>query len=276
MHPKIAASLLAPVLALALLAGCDRPDSAPAAVVPDVDTLALVNGVPITRSDVFAYAGLEAAPGMPGPENVLEELIRLELLRQEALAQGIDREEDTRLILRNIEMNLLASQVIERRTEAMRFSEAEIQAEYEAQIAAYGSTEFRARHILVDGEVAAAELIVALDGGADFAELAATHSLDDSGPDGGDLGWFTSGQMIPSFTDAVTALEPGTYTAQPVETRYGWHVILLEERRPIEAPPLASVRPQVEEVLQARALRAYMDELRAAAQIEFPLRPEQP
>jgi peptidyl-prolyl cis-trans isomerase C len=276
MHPKIAASLLALVLPLALLAGCDRPDPAPAAVAPDVDTLALVNGVPITRSDVFAYAGFEAAPGMPSPENVLEELINLELLRQQALAEGIDREEETRIILRNLETNLLASQVIERRTHAMRFSEAEVQAEYEAQIGAYGSTEFRARHILVDTEDAAAELIAALDGGADFAELAETHSTDDSGPDGGDLGWFTSGQMIPSFTDAVTALEPGTYTAQPVETRYGWHVILLEERRPIEAPPLASVRLQVEEILQARALRAYMDELRAGARIEFPIRPEQP
>lgn len=262
--------------ALVLLTGCDQPS--PQATDPgiaDAEILALVNEVPITRADVFGYAGLDSRAGIGPAENILEELVNLELLRQEALARGIDQEEETRSILRSIETNLLASQVIERKTEDMRFSEDQIRAEYEAQIGDYGPTEYRARHILVNDEAEAVELIAALDDGADFAELAAEHSIDTSGPDGGDLGWFAPGQMIPAFTEAVQALAPGEYTPAPVATQFGWHVIRLEDTRDITPPPLDDVRSQIREILQTRELRAYMDELRAGAEIEFPVRPAQ-
>ncbi len=260
---------------LVLLTGCDQPPPETDRTTVDAEILALVNEVPITRSDVFGYAGLDGRAGLGSTENILEELVNLELLRQEAVARGIDQEEETRSILRSIETNLLASQVIERKTEGMRFSEDQIRAEYEAQIGDYGPTEYRARHILVSGEEEAAQLITALNEGADFAELAAEHSIDTSGPDGGDLGWFAPGQMIPAFTEAVQALVPGEYTASPVATQFGWHVIQLEDTRDITPPPLDDVRPQILEILQTRELRAYMDELRAGAEIEFPVRPAQ-
>ena len=157
----------------------------------------------------------------------------------------------------------------------MRFSDAEIQAEYDAQIAAHGATEYRARHILVRESELAADLIAQLDGGADFAELAQAHSIDGSASEGGDLGWFGAGQMVPAFSEAVTALEPGAYSPEPVATQFGWHVIQLTDTRAIEAPPLADVQPLIEEILQTRALRAYMEELRADARVEFPTRPDQ-
>jgi peptidyl-prolyl cis-trans isomerase C len=274
MNIRITSALLAGLVVL--LAACDRGDPVvETPVTDDAETLALVNGVPITRTDLFTYVGLEGTPDIAGTEGLLDELINLELLRQQAVAAGIDREEETRIILRNVETNLLASQVIERRTQAMRFSDAEIQAEYDAQIAVHGSTEYRARHILVRQSGLAAELIAQLDAGADLAELAEAHSIDGSAAEGGDLGWFAAGQMVPAFSEAVAALEPGAYSPEPVATQFGWHVIQLTDTRAIEAPPLADVQPLIEEILQTRALRAYMEELRANARIEFPIRPGQ-
>ena len=273
MDIRIAAPLL--LATLVLVSGCERPDTLQEAVAPDAETLVVINGMPITRADVFAYTGLDGAPDPVRPDGVLEELINLELLRQEAIAQGIDQEIEIQIILRNMEIGLLASEVIERRAREMTFSEEEIQTEYDAQVAAYSTAEYRARHILVEDAAAARQIIVGLQEGADFAELAAAHSQDASAPEGGDLGWFAPGQMIPAFTAAVEALEPGEYTPEPVQTRFGWHVILLEDIRETAPPPLDEVRPQIEEILQARALRAFMDGLRADADIEFPIRPEQ-
>jgi peptidyl-prolyl cis-trans isomerase C len=273
MTTRITTILLAGLVVF--VTACDRTDPPMEAPVADAETLVLVNGIPVTRVDLFTYVGLEGDPDTAGTEELLDELINLELLRQQAVADGIDQEEEMRITLRNIETNLLASQVIERRTQAMQFSDAEIQAEYDAQIAVHGSTEYRASHILVQTPDLAAELIAQLNAGADFAELAEAQSIDASAQAGGDLGWFAPGQMVPPFAQAATGLEPGQYTSEPVATQFGWHVIQLTETRPIEPPPLAEVRPLIEEILQARRLRAYMEDLRARAEIEFPVRPAQ-
>jgi peptidyl-prolyl cis-trans isomerase C len=273
MNTRITTILLAGLVVF--LTACDHTDPPMEAPVADAETLVLVNGVPITRVDLFTYVGLDGDPDTAGTEELLDELINLELLRQQAVADGIDQEEEIRITLRNIATNLLASQVIERRTQEMQFSDAEIQAEYDAQIAIHGSTEYRASHILVQTPELAAELIAQLDAGADFAELAEEHSIDGSAQAGGDLGWFAPGQMVPAFAQAATELEPGEYTSEPVATQFGWHVIQLTGTRPIEPPQLAEVRPLIEEILQARSLRAYMEDLRARAEIEFPVRPAQ-
>lgn len=275
MKNRIPLILLASLLLI--LTACDRiePEPEPEPPVADPETLALVNGVPITRTDLFTYVGLGETPETTATEDVLEELVNLELLRQQAVAEGIHDEEEIRILLRNIETNLLASEMIERRTAAMQFSEAEIQAEYEEQVAALPSEEYRARHILVPTAELAQELIEALDAGADFAALAETHSIDGSAAEGGDLGWFAPQQMVPPFAEAVAALEPGEYTREPVATQFGWHVIRLEDTRPLEPPSLDEVRPVIEEILQTQRLRDYIEELRADARIEFPLRPHQ-
>ncbi len=274
MNPRFAAPLLA--LALIALAGCDRAaPPEPAAAVSDPDVLALVNGQAITQSDVFSYAGLAAGTGTAGTEGALDELINLELLRQRALALGIDQEPEIRMLLRNIETNLLASQVIERKAQEVEFTEAELEAEYQSQIGGFEPTEYRARHILVESEGEASALAAELIEGADFATLAGEHSLDGSAARGGDLGWFVPAQMVPAFSAAATALQPGEFTREPVRSEFGWHLILLEDTREIDPPALQDVRTQLEDILEARALQAYMDELRAAAQIEIPERPGQ-
>lgn len=259
------------------LAACDRADPPSAVTAPDAagdaETLVTVNGTPITRSDLFAYAGFDAAP--PGTASgVIEELINLELLRQEALRQGIEQEAEIRMILRNLETNLLASQLIERQVAGMPVSDAQIRAEYDAQVAQLGTREYRASHILVATESEAAALIGQLGEGADFAALAAAHSMDTSGQRGGDLGWFVPQQMVPEFSNAVKALEPGAYTEKPVRSPFGAHVILLQDTRALEAPALDEVRGQIEEILQTRALQAYVEGLRAKAEIRFTEPPE--
>jgi peptidyl-prolyl cis-trans isomerase C len=275
MNPRLAAPLLA--LALVALAGCDREAAPPEpqATASDPDTLALVNGAAITRSDVFSYAGLGAGPDTAGTEGVLEELINLELLRQRALELGIDQESEIRTLLRNIETNLLASQVIERKVQELEITEAQLEAEYQAQVSGFDPTEYRARHILVETEGEASALAAQLIEGADFATLAREHSVDGSAARGGDLGWFAPAQMVPAFSSAATALQPGEFTREPVRSDFGWHLILLEDTRELEPPALQDVRTQLEEILQARALQAYMDELRAGARIEIPERPAQ-
>ncbi len=273
MNTRIALILLTALLPV--LTACDPPEPEAGPPLADAETLALVNDVPITRTDLFTYVGLEAAPDTANAEDLLDELIKLELLRQQAVAEDLHQEEETRVLLRNLETNILASQLIERRTEAMQFSDAEIEAEYEARIEELASEEYRARHILVPTPEPARDLIEQLDAGGDFAALAETHSIDASASDGGDLGWFVPEQMVPPFAAAVAGLEPGEYTREPVETRFGWHVIRLEETRDVERPPLEEVRPLIEEILETRRLRAYVEELRADARIEFPIRPQQ-
>lgn len=262
--------------------GSSEPEGTP--TTGNAETLVVVGGTPITRSDVFAHVGHDDP--MQGPidglgidhqdtDHVLEELINLELLRQEAVTLGIDQESDVRMILRSIETNLLASQVLERKTAELQISDAAIEDEYANQVRNFAQTEYRARHILVATQPEAEARIAELNEGADFAELAATHSQDGSATDGGDLGWFPPERMIPAFSAALMTLEPGSYTPEPVATEFGWHVIQLEATRDAAVPPLDAVRTQIEEILQTRALRAYLDDLRSATTVTFPTRPAQ-
>ena len=125
--------------------------------------------------------------------------------------------------------------------------------------------QFKARHILVASQGEAIDLITELDGGADFEELARDKSTGPSGPTGGDLGWFSPNQMVPPFSNAVAALEDGKYTSEPLQTQFGWHVILREESRDAEPPTLESVREVITQQVQQKKLQAYIASLRVAA-----------
>lgn len=139
----------------------------------------------------------------------------------------------------------------------------QILAEYETQIKMAPSQQFKARHILVESQGAASELIAELNGGADFEELAKTHSTGPSGPSGGDLGWFSPNQMVKPFSDAVIALEDGAYSTAPVQTSFGWHVILREDSRANEPPTLESVRDTIKQRVEQANFQKYVEELRA-------------
>lgn len=144
-------------------------------------------------------------------------------------------------------------------------SEEEVLAEYAEQVKIAPSLQYKARHILVPTQGAAADVIKELDEGANFEELAKEKSTGPSAPNGGDLGWFAPNQMVSEFSDSVAALEDGAYTKAPVQTEFGWHVILREDSRDSEAPPLDSVRDSITQSVQQKKFQAHLENLRAAA-----------
>ena len=141
-------------------------------------------------------------------------------------------------------------------------SEEEILEAYNEQVKANPPQEFKARHILVETQGEAIDLIKQLDGGADFAELAKEKSTGPSGPNGGDLGWFGPNQMVAPFSAAVADLENGAYSKTPVQTQFGWHVILREDSRESTPPTLESVRDVVKQRIEQQKLQDYMAKLR--------------
>jgi peptidyl-prolyl cis-trans isomerase C len=128
--------------------------------------------------------------------------------------------------------------------------------------------EVRARHILVKEKAEAEAVIAELQGGADFAELAKKRSTGPSGPNGGDLGYFPRGAMVPAFENAAFALEAGSFTQTPVQTQFGWHIILVEEKRIADAPTIEELAPQLRQNLISQNLGRLLDSLRTNARIE--------
>ena len=128
--------------------------------------------------------------------------------------------------------------------------------------------EVRARHILVKEKAEAEAVIAELQGGADFAELAKKRSTGPSGPNGGDLGYFPRGAMVPAFENAAFALAAGGFTQTPVQTQFGWHIILVEEKRIAEAPTIEELAPQLRQNLISQNLGRLLDSLRTNARIE--------
>ena len=144
----------------------------------------------------------------------------------------------------------------------------EIQSAYDRFVSDSDSREqISARHILVNEEAEAIDLIAKLEGGADFAALAQEFSTGPSGPKGGDLGYFGRGQMVPDFEAAAFELEIGTFTSRPVQTQFGWHVIKLEDKRTQPAPSLDEMRSQIAQGLSQQALARLIEELRKDAKI---------
>jgi len=132
-----------------------------------------------------------------------------------------------------------------------------------------GPTEVRARHILVETEEEANAIIDRLDDGAVFADLAREVSTGPSSANGGDLGYFEKERMVPEFAEAAFSQQVGTYTKSPVQTQFGWHVILVEDKRQQPAPPLDQVRGEIETALSRDAINAVVDGLRADKEIQL-------
>lgn len=138
----------------------------------------------------------------------------------------------------------------------------EMRALYTAQIENSPGLEFKARHILVETQGEAVDIIAQLDDGADFAELAKEKSTGPSGPSGGDLGWFPPDRMVSEFSQAVQQLDDGAYSKVPVQTQFGWHVILREESREAVPPPFDSLRDGLKQQVEGQKLQDYLKSLR--------------
>lgn len=239
---------------------------------PTADTvLATVNGTDITLGHLIAMQQMLPPQYQELPDNVLFDGLLEQLVQQQILADVADDDMTARmeLGLANERRAFLAAMLLDQIGMA-DLPEAEVQAEYDAQYGSAGAvTEFNASHILVETEEEAEALIAELGEGADFAELAQERSIGPSGPNGGELGWFTAGMMVPTFEEAVFALSVGEVSA-PVETQFGWHVILLNDTRDQEPPALEEVRAELEDGLRRARVDAAITELSNAAAVERP------
>ena len=137
-----------------------------------------------------------------------------------------------------------------------------MQALYDEQIQSAPGQEFKARHILLETQGEAIDVIAQLEGGADFAELAKEKSTGPSGPSGGDLGWFPPDRMVAEFSQAVQELKDGEFSKVPVQTQFGWHVILREESRESVPPPFDSVRDVLKQQVEGQKLQDFIEGLR--------------
>ncbi len=239
----------------------------------EADTVvASVNGNEITVGHLIVMRAYLPEQYQQLPDDVLFQGMLEQLIQQEAIASSVDGEIGLRsqLGLENERRAFIAGSVMDE-IAMQPFSDEELQAEYDAQFGAVEpTTEWNASHILVETEEEALALIEELAGGADFAELAREHSTGPSGPNGGQLGWFSAGMMVPSFEAAAADMEVGEIS-DPVETQFGWHVLILNDTRQAEAPSLDDVRPELEEGLRRARMDAHLEELMAEADI---IRPE--
>lgn len=236
------------------------------------DPVAVVNGTPIPKATFDLYAQqLRGQAEVDSPEAskaLVDQLVLEELLVQQATEQKLTEDPEIQQQLKMIERSLLASTVMRRMLSADAPSADAIKKEYETAVAAMKGKEYKASHILVDSEDKAKEIIAELKKGGQFAELAKTHSSDSSAANGGELGWFTPSMMVPPFAQAVAQMEKGKYSEQPVQTPFGWHVILLEDTRDTTPPTLEELKPQITQMLQSRKVNDYLEKLRADAQVE--------
>jgi len=229
-----------------------------------------VNGAAITQATIDAYADhrQQLRPGKVSQDQLVNEVIGKVLVYQDAVSKGLDKDPELLARLDRLRREVIVSEALDAYAKAHPVTDEEIKKVYDEAIAKMAANEYKARHILVESEDDAKAIIVELDGGADFVELAKSKSTGPSGPQGGDLGWFRSGTMVAPFSEAAAKLEKGSYTKAPVKTQFGWHVILLEDIRPLAPPPLDDVSPQLKSQLEQITLQAYVEELREKATIK--------
>jgi len=202
-------------------------------------------------------------------QQFLNEVITVTLLAQQAEERGLHQAPQTAAQIENTRRAILAQALVRSLSGADQVSEEAVRELYDERFGDGGDLEYRAAHILVPERETAVEVIDELDAGGDFAELAATHSEDANADDGGDLGWFAATDMVDAFAEEVRALEPGEHSDEPVETRFGWHVVKVEDTRRAEAPAYDEVADQLRMELVRQSVQDYVQQLRADAEIEY-------
>jgi peptidyl-prolyl cis-trans isomerase C len=237
-----------------------------------------VNDEPVTISDMVAYASLRS--DMPLSEDpvaaqnqILNEMLTTIMLSQEAGKQGLEDDMQTARNLKLTRMIVLRDALLERMMQKQTVSDEEIRKAYNENYSAEPEVRYLVRHILVEDAEKAEEIIGQLDKGAVFEELAKEHSTGPTGPEGGSLGWISPEIVVPTFAEAMQKLEKEQYTAEPVQTQFGWHVILLEDVQEVESvepPAFETVQAVLEQQLKAGKVQSEIQQLRNSVKIETP------
>ena len=240
--------------------------------------VAVVNGKPVPKARVDAIISQVQKQAQQRNQQLPPDIDKLvrdkvvtdEILSQEAerrgLAASADFKSQMEIARRSILIGMLSTDLDKRTT----VSDAEIQVEYDKFKAQSSGTEYRARHILVEKEDDAKALVAQLKSGAKFEDLAKKNSKDPgSAENGGDLDFAAPSAYVPEFSQAMVKLKKGDYTDVPVKTQFGFHIIKLEDTREAKFPPLAEVKPQIQQRLAQQKAAAFRDELRAKAKTDY-------
>lgn len=267
-------ALAALILSLVILGGPAGVSAQSSSQDEDEDpVIAIVNGEEVLRSEVFALVQTlppqyQSQVGQIYPL-LVKRVIDFRLAYVAGNAAGLSKEAEVKDRLAEARMRVIRDTWIERAVTALTTDEA-LQASYGEYLAANPPVmELSARHILLTSEEAARDIIAKLDDGGDFVELAKEHSTGPSGPNGGDLGTFTPDKMVPEFSAAAMALEPGQYSKDPVKTQFGWHIIKLDDRGETPAPSFDEMEAQLRQEMAGKNLETVLKGLRDAAEIEI-------
>lgn len=235
------------------------------------EPLATVNGKAITQADVDRYRKdhPSVASQLP-PQRILEELVRRQLLVQDAAAKKLTETPEYREKLALLEANFLADYAMRAHLEKHPVDEDRLREAYQNYLANRpAATEYRVRHIQTSDEASAAKLIEALQAGKDFSALAKKHSEDlGSARNGGNLGWLT-GHMLQTFGEFVKLLKAGEFSPKPVKSEYGWHVFLVEETRESTPPTFEQAKASLAQAVENQVLLEYLQLLKQSAKIEM-------
>jgi peptidyl-prolyl cis-trans isomerase C len=259
------------LLAAAVLAlgACQPKASAPADTSPPVAT---VNGQPVSR-DLYEFY-VKSVTGKTSADlpadirgKLLDNLVHGEVIAQQAVKEGLDKSGDTAYILELSRLNVLGQAVGDHYLKDKAPTDTELHAEYDAYVAAAPKSEYHARHILVATEPFAEKIIQRLQRGEKFEDLAKVESMDPSKSNGGDLSWIRPDSVPPEFMKALETLKPGEYTKTPVQTTFGWHIVQLVETRPLTPQSFDQRKPRIEQELERKKFKDYIDDLMRTAQV---------
>jgi peptidyl-prolyl cis-trans isomerase C len=260
MNRLLQASLLAFALAAA------------PAFAADAKGYASVNGKAIPKVRADALIAAQVAQGQPDSEDlrkaVKEELVRREVLAQEAQKKGVDKKSEIQGQLDLARQGVLVGAYLNDYVRSHPVSDEAVKKEYEVIKKALGDKEYKARHVLVENEADAKAIIEKLGKGEKFEDLAKQSKDPGSKDRGGDLDWNAPGGYVKPFADAMTKLAKGKYTEVPVQTQFGWHVILLEDVRDTKIPSLEEAKPQIAQALQQQQFTKTIQDLRAKAKVD--------
>ena len=231
------------------------------------EVIATINDEPIYTSIFQRYSNMRLQKNVDNlsddeRDGLIDELIQFHLMTNAATNAGISQEQNVIIDLELQKLQMLSRLMATRHLEENPPSETELQIAYEQNIQRLSGVQYKARHILLDEESEATEIIEELRGGADFQELATARSTGPSGPNGGDLGWFSADTMVPPFAQAVSSMEIGTFSEEPVRTRFGWHIIFLEDTLDSQPPGLEAVRADITTFVEQRKIEDLLNSLR--------------
>jgi peptidyl-prolyl cis-trans isomerase C len=236
--------------------------------------IAIVNGKPVPQARLNTLvqqaerAGQQVTPELQAQAK--DQVVLREIFAQEAEKRGITASADYKAQMELARQSIMIRELFEDYRKKNPVSDADAKAEYDKFKAQASGTEYRARHILVEGEEEAKALIAQLKGGAKFEDLAKAKSKDPgSGQNGGDLDFAKAENYVPEFSKAMTALKKGEMTETPVKSQFGWHIIRLDDTREAQFPEFDQVKPQIQQRLEQAKLQKFQDDLRKSAKTDY-------